>query len=135
MFRPTSSLETIPTTRYAFLWRLQPPIAASLLSPLSSTQTTAQVVNTLLVTPNPPRATGGSGKTACGVWDTRVRLRWDAPGGGGTGGSGGGVGGGGGPPAVAGGGGGNGVGVGAGDKAATQILQQVFASVCFVRVV
>lgn len=40
---------------------------------------TLKVVNTLLVTPAMPRLHGGSSKTNPGVWDTRVRLRWDAP--------------------------------------------------------
>lgn len=82
---------------------------------------TTQVVNTLLATPHPPRVTGGSGKTVGGVWDTRVRLRWDASEGGTAMVGGGGAGGGGGSAPVAGGGG----RVGGADKAATQILQQV----------
>lgn len=78
------------------------------------------MVNTLLATPAAPRVNGAADKTAgAGVWDTRVRLRWDAPGGDtaatliGRGGKGSVV------PA-----GGGGVGA-VTDKAAAKILEQV----------
>lgn len=83
-----------------------------------------QVVNTLLSTPGAPRINTTSGKSATtttGVWDTRVRLRWDASAGGcgaaapltGVGGL------------IAGGGGGGGRGGTATNRAATNILMQV----------
>lgn len=81
-----------------------------------------QVVNTLLPTPGAPRINVASGKPTVantGVWDTRVRVRWDAAAGttstsiGGDG-------------MVAGGGSGAAGGGGtATDRAATKILMQV----------
>lgn len=78
-----------------------------------------QVVNTLLPTPTAPRINGVSANAnGTGVWDTRVRLRWDGArenalkrpiGGGGRGGG----------RAVAPGGG------GVGGAVATEILKQV----------
>lgn len=89
-----------------------------------------QVVNTLLPTPSAPRINVPCGKSTAagtvtattGVWDTRVRLRWDtAAGGGGAAPASIGVGG----LITRGGGGGAGGGGTANDKAAAKILMQV----------
>lgn len=85
------------------------------------------MINTLLPTPSAPRINTASGKatTTTGVWDTRVRLRWDAA----AGGGGAAAGSGGAGNLTAGGGGGAGRAGTATDRAATKILMQVHRSV------
>eukprot|EP00752_Nemacystus_decipiens_P016176 g14468.t2 len=103
----------------SYRFRVRPANIEGLEGPASE----SVVVNTLLPTPSAPRINSASGKAATtitGVWDTRVRLRWDAVTGAGgsaaapVGASG----------LISGGGGGGGRTGPATDRAATRILMQ-----------